>query len=749
MTIIKLKIRESKQGFQVDLTAQKFNIETEGFLPALPAELESSFHNWQLAYRQIDAVRSYIAPSPGMRITPKAVTKYSSADCVLSVKENLNQWLNSGDSKWFPVRDKLIAIAQQLHHTNEDIRVIIDAKDINLRRLPWQEWNLFEEYYPQVEIALNAGKSTSRNTNDVLPKSSRIRVLVAVGRSDGINTKDDLEVIKELEQHGAEVVCLMQPNRKELCNALWDEQGYHIFIFTGHSGSREDGSIGWIELNDNDSLNIEEFKEALKQAIDRGLQLAIFNSCDGLGLANQLAQLCLPRCIVMREPVPDKVAVEFLKHFFSEFTRNQSLSKALNKSRKRLEHFNLDYPGAIWLPTICVAPNLKSLTWESLNPGTFINQEKLNDSDNLKNLNPLNTNNLNSLQPDKKPKQNIQPLILIGLISLTVGGIAIWAGNFFSKQQQVKPITGTTFSSVEVPSGTFRYGGSTTSEPFRQIIEPEIRKTHPNFKLTFQGAIGSGEGINVLLNDKLVSGNLDFSLSSRHLTEAETKSKQDNFELRNIAVAIDGIAIAVNHQLKIKGLTIPNLKDIYTGKITNWQEVGGPDLPIIAYSRNPTRGGTPEFFVNEILGNEQLGKNIQLVNGTTDGLNQVKENPGGIYYASAPEVIPQCRVKALPIGQTSNNFASLYQEPVIPADKCEEEKKRNNFNQINVEELKNNYPRYLTRKIYVIYKHTDLTSKEPDLRKQTEVEKAGKAYANLLKTDEGKELIKKAGFIPI
>ncbi|NJL80622.1 MAG: hypothetical protein HC917_20700 [Richelia sp. SM2_1_7] len=111
-------------------------------------------------------------------------------------------------------------------------------------------------------------------------------------------------------------------------------------------------------------------------------------------------------------------------------------------------------------------------------------------------------------------------------------------------------------------------------------------------------------------------------MSSRHLTEAETKSKQDNFELRNIAVAIDGIAIAVNHKLKIKGLTIPHLKEIYTGKITNWQQVGGPDLPIIPYSRNPKNGGTPEFFVKEILGNEQLGKNVQIFNETTDNLKK-------------------------------------------------------------------------------------------------------------------------------
>ncbi|MGB3656223.1 MAG: hypothetical protein WBA41_34115 [Rivularia sp. (in: cyanobacteria)] len=214
MAIVKLKLRESKQGFQVDLTAKQLDVETEGFLPALPSQLELSFNDWQLAYRQIDAVRS-VFTSRQLRITPKSVTKYSSAQHTTSVKEGLNQWLNCGDRRWLPVRDKLIAIARQLHQKNEEIRIIIDAKDVNLRRLPWQEWNLFEEHYPQVEIALSAAKGTYQKTDYLLPQSSKIRILVAVGRSDGINTKDDLEVIKDLEKHGAEVVCLMQPTPLE------------------------------------------------------------------------------------------------------------------------------------------------------------------------------------------------------------------------------------------------------------------------------------------------------------------------------------------------------------------------------------------------------------------------------------------------------------------------------------------------------------------------------------------------------
>ncbi|MEM9925693.1 MAG: substrate-binding domain-containing protein [Cyanobacteria bacterium P01_D01_bin.50] len=725
MAIVKLKLRESKQGFQVDLTAKQLDIETEGFLPPLPPQLESSFNNWQLAYRQIDAVRSVFS-SHQVRLSPKGVTKYSSAEYTTSVKESLNQWLNSADSRWLPVRDRLIAIAQQLHQRNEEIRIIIDAKDVNLRRLPWQEWKLFEEYYPQVEIALIAAKNTYKYSSSVLPKSSKIRVLVAVGRSDGINTKNDLEVIKDLEQHGAEVVCLMQPNRRELCNALWDDEGYHIFIFTGHSGSREDGHIGWIELNDNDSLSIEEFKEALKHSINQGLQLAIFNSCDGLGLASQLAQLHLPRCIVMREPVPDKVAVEFLKYFFEEFTGDRSLSKALNRARKRLEHFNFDFPGAIWLPTICVAANVKLLTWKSLNSGNIPQPVEL--------------------IPDKK--SNVKLFVSFGLIGLLISCIAVVSWNLFSKSGQdsiktpSKQLTFTTLTSVSVPSGTFRYGGSTSWEPLREKIERKIRKAHPKFQLMHQGAIGSGQGIKRLLNDKLENGKLDFALSSRNLKASEKQSNIDNFQLREIPVAIDGIAIAVNHQLQIKGLTIQNLKDIYTGKVTNWQQIGGENLEIVPFSRKPTRGGTPEFFVQEVLDNEEFAENVQFIDETTKNLRQVNQQPGAIYYASASEVVTQCSVKTLPIAQSSNNFVSLDTQKYTSQKNCEEEKKRGNQNHVNVENLKTIYPSNLTRTVYVIYKQTNSGE-------EAKATKAGKAYIELLQTDEGKKIINEAGFIPI
>ncbi|MBD2438799.1 substrate-binding domain-containing protein [Nostoc sp. FACHB-110] len=714
MAIVKLKLRRnSPEGFSVTLTVKELDEEIEGFLPPLPPELASSFRQWQSAYRQIEGVRSYIAPAPGLRLTPKTVTNYSNAENTLAVKDYLNQWLNSGDIGWQPIRDRLIAIAQQLHSSNTEIRVIIDAKDIDLRRLPWQEWNLFEEHYPQTEIALSAPKNLNKQINQLVPQSTNIRILVTVGRSDGINTKEDLKLIQELEQDGVEILCLMQPNRKELCDALWDEQGFHIFVFTGHSGSQEDGQIGWIELNDQDSLSIEEFKEALKQAIHKGLQLAIFNSCDGLGLASQLAQLHLPQMIVMREPVPDPVAVEFLKYFFQEFTHNNPLFTSVQKARKRLEHFNYDYPGAIWLPTICIQPNVEPLTWQKLRHSP------------LKEPIPQKPEN-----PIHQPKKNIQPWVLTGLVGVFVGvvvGVAV--GVLYFAQKKVY----SDFSSVTTPEGTWRYGGSTSWAPIRKDIDPEINKVHPKFELLYtepiNGTPGSGAGIRMLLK-----GQLTFSQSSRPIADREYKqSQQQGMTLKQIPVALDGLAIAVHPDLQIPGLTVAQIKDIYTGKITNWNQLGGPDLKITPYSRHFEDGGTVEFLVDNVLGQEKLGSNVVYVHDTTDALKKLAKDHGGIYYASAPEVVPQCKIKPLAIAKQGNSFVAPYKEPLIKAEQCPQQR-----NKLNIAAFKTGqYP--ITRPMFVIVKQ-DNNSLE---------QQAGEAYANMLLTNRGQELISNAGFVRI
>ncbi|HEY9830438.1 MAG TPA: CHASE2 domain-containing protein, partial [Stenomitos sp.] len=110
----------------------------------------------------------------------------------------------------------------------------------------------------------------------------------------------------------------------------------------------------------------DELRYGLKKALAQGLKIAIFNSCDGLGLARQLHDLQIPQTIVMREPVPDYVAQEFLKYFLTAFARGKSFYLAVREARERLQGLESDYPCASWLPMIY--QNLAQVppTWQDL-----------------------------------------------------------------------------------------------------------------------------------------------------------------------------------------------------------------------------------------------------------------------------------------------------------------------------------------------------------------------------------------------
>ncbi|MBD2386805.1 PstS family phosphate ABC transporter substrate-binding protein [Cylindrospermum sp. FACHB-282] len=285
---------------------------------------------------------------------------------------------------------------------------------------------------------------------------------------------------------------------------------------------------------------------------------------------------------------------------------------------------------------------------------------------------------------------------------------------------------------ANLPGGTFNYGGSTTWAPIRGQVDPVLERTCPQFTLRYTQSLnkppGSGTGIEMLIDNQLA-----FSQSSRSIKgEENQKAQQKGFSLKEIPVAIDGIAIAVNRNLNIPGLTVAQLKDIYTAKITNWQEVGGPNLTITPLSRSKEAGGTVEFFIDNVLNKENFGINVSYIGTTTEALRKLALNPGGIYYASAPEVVPQCTVKPLPLGRTSGQLVTPYREPYIPTSECPMKR-----NQLNDQDFQSGeYP--ITRNLFVILKQNGQTD-----------EQAGEAYANWLLTSQGQELIEKAGFIRI
>ena len=724
MQIIKLKFRQvSEQGFFVTLSCSDRPWEIEGYLEEMPLALKTAVQQWQNNYRLLDGVRSTIDEGGTFRVIPKSVSVSSSTESINAVRINLNLWLNNTASQWQTIRDGLIAFANQF--ASQELQIVVNTQQIDLCRLPWQEWDLLGQYYPQSEVAISTptAKDLVTATPLSIVQSKKARILLVVGKSDGISTASDLEVIDRLLKKEAEIVCLLQPSLKELASALWCETGYHVFVFTGHSGSNDDGTIGWIEINDTERLTIEEFKESFKQAIDRGLQLAIFNSCDGLGLADRLSELNLTQIIVMSEPVPDEIAIEFLEHFFREFISGNSLFSSVHKARKQLEHFNTRYPSAVWLPTLCLKPALSYFSWSQIN-------RRFNDS------------KVSAVVP--KTSSFISRFIsifLIIIISLTTfflgltfpAKLPISELNFITRP--IDTIVKRYFDpepEFKFPLGTWQYSGSTTWDEISNLINQKLEEEYPHFQLiyTYHPTLpnGSGTGIRMLLN-----GQISFAVSSRPVEDNEYDAAIIRGKiLKQVPVAIDGIAVVVNPNLNIEGLTIKQIEAIYRGKITNWGEIGGQDLPIIPYSR-PLQSGTTEFFRNNILEEHSYGKNVVFIEDTAEAIKQVEDinNPGGIYFVSVSNAIADCNLKILPIARRSG---SIYIDLNRDRNNC---KSKSESNLLNTEVLQTGeYP--LVRRLFIIIEINSPIDEE-----------VGEAYKNFLLSQQGQELIGKAGFIPI
>ncbi len=295
-----------------------------------------------------------------------------------------------------------------------------------------------------------------------------------------------------------------------------------------------------------------------------------------------------------------------------------------------------------------------------------------------------------------------------------------------------------------VPNMLVQYGGSTSFAPLgeNKPFHIAIKKAHPNFNLKYKEPPllkkpGSRTGIEMLLD-----GQLNFSLSSQGLKGIRDKeldrAKNMGFTLKPEPVASDGIAIYVNPELitqGLQGLTLSQVEDIFTGKITNWKDVKGiknwkngkgPDLEITPFSRDLNASGTVEFFYENVLNGKQPVSNLrqEVPRDTTHSGRSVASTLGGIGFATASEVINQKTISPLPIAKDDKS-------PFISP--CAD----GSCTSVNQTAIANtSYP--LTRRLFVVIKQDGNVDQQ-----------AGEAYANMLKSDEGQKLVDQAGFSPL
>jgi phosphate transport system substrate-binding protein len=183
--------------------------------------------------------------------------------------------------------------------------------------------------------------------------------------------------------------------------------------------------------------------------------------------------------------------------------------------------------------------------------------------------------------------------------------------------------------------------GSTTILPVAQVASEVFMEKNPGIKISVQGG-GSGVGIASLL-DKTT----DIATSSRKIkTEEIEKGKASGIIPNEIAIALDGIAVIVHPANSVKALTKAQIKDIYTGKINNWSEVGGKNAKIVVVNRD-TSSGTYEAFEILALNKEKVRPDALTTASNQAVAQTVAQTPGAIGYIGHGYLTP--KVKAVTV----------------------------------------------------------------------------------------------------
>ncbi len=168
--------------------------------------------------------------------------------------------------------------------------------------------------------------------------------------------------------------------------------------------------------------------------------------------------------------------------------------------------------------------------------------------------------------------------------------------------------------------------GSDTMVHLVSAWAEEYMRLKPGVELSVTGG-GSGTGIAGLIN-----GTTDICASSRSINDREKDlAAARNLNPREFAVALDGIAIIVHPENPVNDLSMEQLQGIFTGNITNWQEVGGADLPILVFSRESS-SGTFVFFQEHVMNRQDYTPRARLLPGTSALVQGVSADAGAIGY---------------------------------------------------------------------------------------------------------------------
>lgn len=302
-------------------------------------------------------------PSLGITVPRSMITHAAVGDprdnlrqATQTLNDSLNEWLNS--SYLSSIQNRIL-----FHIGNQsEVRFFIQTTHFDLQQIPWECWNFLRDWWNDVEIAL-----TIQRNPPIINLTPPINILVILGNIDIENEHNSLclsslqtalgnpdKVYIQILSPSSEVPLSTINIQNELIKNPWD-----IVVYLGHSQTSSDGYDGVFIIDNDTALSPEHnLRNSLKIAVKKGLKLVICNSCDGLGIGRQLANIGVPHIIVMKEPIAVRVALRFLEVFLPNFLGHKSLQESLTIARQelRLHEFEKDAASSSLLPRLIENP---------------------------------------------------------------------------------------------------------------------------------------------------------------------------------------------------------------------------------------------------------------------------------------------------------------------------------------------------------------------------------------------------------
>ena len=323
-----------------------------------PDSLETSYADWRQAYLHCyENLRAKIVRKGKVQAPlPDSQAKLREAEA--HFLSEFHRWLRN--EQLYEIRETITNAARNITNPNNHwVDVLLTCHTLELARLPWEAWEINTKLSAPGTRTIRLARIPNRiRSKTISPIRRKARVLAILGDDKGLNFEDDKQALRmfsnvaEVEftgwQPGKDIAQLKQEIAEKIC----DRKGWDILFFAGHSNENINTG-GQLSIAPQVSIGIKDIAKPLEKARDRGLQFAIFNSCSGISIAESLIDLGLPQVAVMREPIHNQVAQEFLVQFLNSLAKYKDVHESLLDACAFLkEQKNLTYPSTYLIPSL-------------------------------------------------------------------------------------------------------------------------------------------------------------------------------------------------------------------------------------------------------------------------------------------------------------------------------------------------------------------------------------------------------------